>query len=101
MRTRDEDGADCAVWQGRTALREEIDSLRGAVEEAKRKLELLVEVRRLIEENEGSSVLATLFCALLDQAEEIRREADDLTEMLCALEEDLSEACFMAGGGSL
>ena len=88
----------CAVWEGRTALREEIDSLKGSVEEAKRKLELLVEVRRLIEENEGDSVLAALFSALLDQAEEIRREADELTEMLCALEEELSEACFMAGG---
>ena len=98
MRPREEDGMGCAVWEGRTALREEIDSLKGSVEEAKRKLELLVEVRRLIEENEGDSVLAALFSALLDQAEEIRREADELTEMLCALEEELSEACFMAGG---
>lgn len=75
---------------------QELRELRGAVREAEHKLAILAAIRRLLEERGGEGELFALFSALLDQAAEIRAEADQLSDRIALLEDELSEAKWEA-----
>ena len=69
--------------------------LRNAVREAENKLHILEEVRTLLEERGEDKSLLSLFSALLDEAAEIRIEAQNLAEEIASLEEELSDAVWV------
>jgi len=75
---------------------EELQALRASVREAEHKLAILDAIRRLLEERGGEGELFTLFSSLLDQAADIRAEADRLADRIALLEDELSQAKWEA-----
>ena len=76
-------------------MADNMDVLRSAVCAAEKKLHILEDIRNLLEERGEDKSLLTLFSALLDQASEIKIEAQKLTEELAALEDELSDAIWV------
>ena len=78
------------------ACREELEALRAAIRDAEHKMAILEAIRRLLEERGGEGELFELFSSLLDQAADIRAEADGLADRLALLEDELSQAKWEA-----
>ena len=90
------DGEDAPRDEVEEACSEELLTLRAAVREAEHKLAILDAIRRLLEERGGEGELFDLFSSLLDQAADIRAEADGLADRIALLEDELSQAKWEA-----
>lgn len=82
------------LWQSSAAMREELLNLRLCVEQAKKKMVILEELRAFVLTYGEDPACKEIFSALLAVTMEIQAEADALADAVAELEENLGDALW-------
>lgn len=83
-----------SLWQSTAAMREELSYLRMAVEQAKKKMGILEELREFVQAYGEDPACVEIFTALLAVTMEIQAQADELADAVAELEEQLGDALW-------
>ena len=83
-----------SLWESTAAMREELSYLRMAVEQAKKKMGILEQLREFVQTYGEDPACVEIFTALLAVTMEIQTQADELADAVAELEEQLGDALW-------